>query len=97
MKNTLKKVRVGIVGATGYTGEELVRILARHPQAELAYVSGKEDREIKIQEIFPYLNNQIDLECKAFNVDEAIEKSDLVFLSLPHTVDRKSTRLNSSH
>ncbi len=82
----MKKIRVAVVGATGYTGEELVRILADHEDAELSYVSGKEDRDIKIQEIFPYLKNRVNLECKAFSVEEAIEKSDLVFLCLPHTV-----------
>ena len=82
----MKKLRVGVVGATGYTGEEIIRILSRHPQVEINYVSGKEDREVKIQEIFPYLQGTLDLECKAFLFDEAVEKSDLVFLSLPHTV-----------
>ncbi len=86
MKPKNKKLKVGVVGATGYTGEELIRILVRHPRVEIVYASGKEDRDIKIQEIFPYLRNRIDLECKAFSADEAIEKSDLVFLSLPHTV-----------
>ena len=82
----MKKLKVGVIGATGYTGEELVKILASHPQAELTYTSGKEDREIKIQEIFPYLKGKLDLECRAFSFDEAVEKTDLVFLSLPHTV-----------
>ena len=82
----MKKLRVGIVGATGYTGEEIVRILSKHPQAQITYVSGKEDREAKIQEIFPYLHGSVDLECKAFSFEEAAEKTDLVFLSLPHTV-----------
>ncbi len=82
----MKKIKVGVVGATGYSGEELVRILAGHPHTQLAYVSGKEDREIKIQDIFPYLKNRLDLECKAFVAQEAAEKCDLVFLSLPHTV-----------
>ncbi len=82
----MKKIRVGVIGATGYTGEEIVRILSGHPYAELTYVSGKEDRDIKIQEIFPYLSGKVDLDCKAFGFDEAVEKTDLVFLSLPHTV-----------
>lgn len=82
----MKRIRVGVVGATGYTGEELVRILAGHPHVDVTYVSGKEDREVKIQEIFPYLAGQLDLECKAFQFEEAVEKTDLVFLSLPHTV-----------
>ena len=82
----MKNLRVGVVGATGYTGEELLRILSRHPKAELRYVSGKEDREAKIQEIFPHLSGRVDLECRAFSFEEAAEKTDLVFLSLPHTV-----------
>ena len=82
----MKTVNVGVVGATGYTGEEIVRILAWHPHAKLTYVSGKEDREIKIQQIFPYLKNRLNLDCRAFSMDEALEKCDLVFLSLPHTV-----------
>lgn len=86
MKTQPKKIKVAVLGATGYTGEELVRILARHPHAEISYASGKEDREVKLQEIFPYLKGKLDLECKPLSVEQAIEKSDVVFLSLPHTV-----------
>lgn len=82
----MKSIKVGVVGATGYTGEEIVRLLVDHPHVDITYVSGKEDRDVRIQDIFPYLQNKIDLECKAFSVDEAIDKCDLVFLSLPHTV-----------
>lgn len=89
----MKKLRVGVVGATGYTGEELVRILSRHPNAEVTYVSGKDDRNEKIQEIFPYLRNTLDLKCNAFSLEEAIEKTDLVFLSLPHTLSMQSAPL----
>lgn len=85
-KENSSKLRVGIVGATGYTGEELVRILVRHPEVQITYASGKEDRDVKIQDIFPYLKNKIDVDCKAFLLDEALEKSDFLFLSLPHTV-----------
>lgn len=77
---------MGVVGATGYTGEELVRILTRHPRVVLTYVSGKEDRDEKIQDIFPYLQNRVNLKCGAFNLEKAAQKADLFFLSLPHTV-----------
>ncbi len=82
----MKKLRVGVIGATGYTGEELVRLLVRHPHVTIRYTSGKEDREAMLQDIFPYLKNRLDLECKALSVEEAIEKCDFIFLSLPHTV-----------
>src|SRR3990167_10313342 len=84
------KLHVGIVGATGYTGEELVRILSRHPNVEVAYVSGKEDRSERIQDIFPYLKHTLDLKCNAFSAEEAIKKTDLVFLSLPHTLSMQN-------
>lgn len=86
MSQRLKKLKVGVVGATGYTGEEVVKILAGHSQIQLSYVSGKEERSVKIQEIFPYLRNRLDLECAAFSLKAAIEKCDFLFLSLPHTV-----------
>ncbi len=82
----MKKVKVAVIGATGYTGEELVRILASHPGVDIVYASGKEDRSVKLQDIFPYLKNRIDLECKTFSAEEAISRCDLAFLSLPHTV-----------
>ncbi len=82
----MKKLKVGVIGATGYTGEELVRLLVRHPGVEITYVSGKEERGHSIQEIFPYLQGRLDLPCRPFSSDEALKKSDLVFLSLPHTV-----------
>lgn len=82
----MKRVKVAVIGATGYTGEELVRLLVSHPGVELVYASGKEDRAIKLQDIFPYLKNRIDLDCKAFSADEAVSKCELAFLSLPHTV-----------
>ena len=85
----MKKLNVGIIGATGYTGEELVRRLVRHPHVTIRYTSGKEDRDVKIQDIFPYLKNRLDLECKALSVEEAVEKCDFVFLSLPHTVSMR--------
>src|SRR3989344_5367591 len=80
------KLRVGVIGATGYTGEELVRILSHHPHVEISYLSGREDRNEKIQDIFPYLRGRLDLPCNAFSESDAIAKTDLVFLSLPHTV-----------
>jgi len=86
----MNKTKVGVVGATGYTGEELVKILSKHPNVELTYVSGKEDRNEKIQDIFPYLAGKLDLPCKAFSLEEAIEKTDLIFLALPHTVSMQT-------
>ncbi len=83
-------LKVAVVGATGYTGEELVRILSTHPRVRLAYVSSKDERRQTIQDIYPYLMGTLDLPCRAFKPEEAAAESDLVFLSLPHTVSMKT-------
>ncbi len=85
----MKKLKVGIVGATGYTGEELVRLLARHSEVEVTYASGKADRAMTIQEVFPHLSGVLDIPCSAYSADEAALKADILFLSLPHTVSMR--------
>jgi len=82
-------IKTAVIGAPGYSGEELVRILAYHPRAQVAYASGREDRTEKIQEIFPYLEGALDIECRAFHPEEAAKAADVIFLCLPHTVSMK--------
>ncbi len=81
-----KMIKVGVIGATGYTGEEIIRILSAHPQVKVTHLSAVIEKEEPISAIFPSLKGKIDLVCKKPNVDEAIDKSDLVFLALPHRV-----------
>jgi N-acetyl-gamma-glutamyl-phosphate reductase len=83
-------LKVAVIGATGYTGEELVRILAGHPHVRLAYVSSREDRAQKIQDIFPYLRGRVDLDCRPFRPEDALGAADVFFLSLPHTVSMRT-------
>ncbi len=79
-------VKVGVIGATGYTGEEIVRILAGHKKVKVTYLSAVIDKEEPISDIFPSLKGSIDIICKKPNTDEAKEKTDLIFLALPHRV-----------
>jgi len=79
-------VNVGIVGATGYAGEELIDILLRHPHLRITHLSAKIDRPEAISEIFPKLEGRIDLVCAHPDPKEIMAKCDLVFLALPHTV-----------
>ena len=81
-----KMIRVGVIGATGYTGEELIKILLRHPHVRLTYLSAKIDKEDSIDDIFPYLKNRLDIKCEILDIHRAISKADLFFLALPHTV-----------
>ena len=79
-------VRVSIVGATGYTGEELVDILASHKDVKITTLSAIVDKPTNISELFPKVKGRLDLICKSFDFDEVSKSSDLVFLALPHRV-----------
>lgn len=82
-------INVGIIGATGYTGEELISLLLRHPQVRITYLSAKIDKPTAISEIFPKFKNRIDLVCEPPNINLAISICDLLFLALPHTISMK--------
>lgn len=79
-------LKVGVVGATGYTGEELVKILSRHSDVEITTLSAIVEKEARISQIFPSLSGKCDIVCKNLNMDEVLSSCDLVFLALPHKV-----------
>lgn len=79
-------INVGIVGATGYAGEELIERLLRHPDVRIKDVSAKTLKPQRISEIFPKFKNRIDLICAAPDLKKISATCDLVFLALPHTV-----------
>jgi len=79
-------INIGIMGATGYAGEELINILLRHPEARIANLSAKIDKPENISELLPKLKGRIALVCTRPDIKEIISKCDLVFLALPHTV-----------
>ncbi|MBU1124909.1 MAG: N-acetyl-gamma-glutamyl-phosphate reductase [Candidatus Omnitrophica bacterium] len=79
-------IKVGIVGATGFAGEELIDILLRHPQVRITSISAKIDKPQKISDIFPKFKGRINLECKEPDLKEIAQRCELVFLALPHTV-----------
>jgi N-acetyl-gamma-glutamyl-phosphate reductase len=55
-------IKVGIVGGTGYTGVELLRILARHPQAELAVITSRKEAGVPVAKLFPSLRGAVSLD-----------------------------------
>ena len=57
------KIKAGIIGATGYAGAELVRILLTHPQAEIAAVSSVSFEGKKLSEVYPSYKSLCDMEC----------------------------------
>ena len=79
-------INAGIIGVTGYAGEELLDILLRHPSVRITDISAKLEKPQEISEIFPKFKGRIELICKKPDLKETVSKCDLVFLALPHTV-----------
>jgi len=79
----LSVTKVGIIGASGYTGLELVKILINHPQFELSYVSNSEGG-VLLSELHPSLKGVYECKILKANIDDISKECDLVFLALPH-------------
>jgi N-acetyl-gamma-glutamyl-phosphate reductase len=78
--------RVAIAGATGYAGEELIRLLARHPNVRLTYLaaSAKWERPIPVSDVFPQIAHGVDLPIESLAPERLLNGVEAVFLSLPH-------------
>ncbi|MFC1576613.1 saccharopine dehydrogenase NADP-binding domain-containing protein, partial [Candidatus Omnitrophota bacterium] len=82
-------LKVGVIGATGYTGEEIVKLLASHKDVKITVLQAVLDKEAPISEILPDLRGKVDLVCRKPDMKAALDKADLFFLALPHTVSMK--------
>ncbi len=81
--NIKMATRVSIVGITGYTGLELLRMLNAHPKVELAHVTSRQHDNTPIGEIYPHLSH-MDINVGNPDLDTIAKDSDVVFLCLPH-------------
>jgi len=79
-------IRVGVIGATGYAGAELVRILHGHPETELTILTSRQYAGIPINRVYPSFNGILDTVCEEFSMDAVCEKADLIFTALPHKI-----------
>ncbi len=77
-------ISVAVLGASGYTGGELVRLLIEHPGADLAYLGVRDAAERSLDEIHPHLAGRVDAPLGELSVDAAAEAADFVFLALPN-------------
>ena len=85
-------MKIGICGATGYSGREMIRILLRHPEADLIFLSSEQSADQMISDVFPEFRNRLDLVCQPLDSVVEKQKADVVFLALPHTVSMKAAR-----
>ncbi|MGZ3537792.1 MAG: N-acetyl-gamma-glutamyl-phosphate reductase [Thermodesulfobacteriota bacterium] len=78
------KTKVGIIGATGYTGLELLRFLIHHPQIEITALTSQKYAGVEIGQVFPALTNQIQIKCEELSAERISEKADFLFTAVPH-------------
>ncbi len=78
-------IKVGIVGGTGYTGVELLRLLAGHPEVSLEVITSRSEKGMPVAELFPNLRGHVDLEFTEPDIS-LLASCDVVFFATPHTV-----------
>jgi N-acetyl-gamma-glutamyl-phosphate reductase len=81
----MAKKKIGIIGATGYTGSELMRILINHPDVELTFITSESRAGEKFSDVHPFLEGIADHHLISLNELKGNE-AELVFLALPHGV-----------
>ena len=75
--------RIAILGATGYTALELIKLLLRHPEADITVVTSRQPGE-HIASVHPQLTGRLDLHLEKTTTDELSQRADCVFSCLPH-------------
>ena len=76
--------RVAVVGATGYAGAELVRLLAGHPEIELTVLTSRQYAGVRFDQVYPAMAGRVDIVCQEYSIDRICENADLVYTALPH-------------
>ncbi len=81
-------IKVGIIGATGYAGSELVRLITQHPNAELVTMTSQSYAGQEYKEVYSNYSH-LNYVCEEEHIEEMAEKCDVIFLALPHGVASK--------
>lgn len=85
-------IRVGILGATGYTALELIKILLRHPEAQITAVTSRQEGRPPIASTHPSLSGRLDLPLEDFAPAAVAERCDCIFSCLPHAASAESAK-----
>lgn len=78
------RLPVGIIGASGYGGVQLVRLLLEHPKLDIAYLGGDSSAGKSFGDLYPHLGHQADLKIEPIDLDVIGDRCQIVFLSLPN-------------
>lgn len=78
-------INVSVIGASGYTGVELIRLLAAHPEVHLKYLVSEHNSDKDVAAVYPHLSKFIKDKFSKGQAEQIAQESDVVFLALPHT------------
>lgn len=84
-------IKVGVVGGTGYTGVELLRLLSQHPEVELAAITSRGEAGTPVADMFPSLRGRVDLKFSDPK-DAPLDRCDLVFFATPNGIAMQQAR-----
>ncbi|MDD5457809.1 MAG: N-acetyl-gamma-glutamyl-phosphate reductase [Phycisphaerae bacterium] len=79
-------IKVAIIGASGYTGAESIKILLNHPQAQLTYLTALPEECGKTSDVFPQFKGRVDLDIEPLDMNKLSKLADVVLCCLPHKV-----------
>ncbi|MGL4607221.1 MAG: N-acetyl-gamma-glutamyl-phosphate reductase [Eubacteriaceae bacterium] len=82
-------LKVSIIGGTGYAGQELIRLLLGHPEVEIVTVGSRSFTGMKFSEIYRNFDQLTEAICEVGEINVLAEKSDVIFLALPHGIASK--------
>jgi N-acetyl-gamma-glutamyl-phosphate reductase len=85
-----RNLTIAIVGSSGYTGGELMRLLLNHPHATVTSITSEKSAGKPIASLFPHLAGLTDLVCEPLDPDKIAKKADFVFLALPHVTAQEA-------
>ncbi|MDK9709398.1 MAG: N-acetyl-gamma-glutamyl-phosphate reductase [Desulforhopalus sp.] len=77
-------IKIGIIGASGYTGAELARILCNHPHVTISVATSRQYAGHPLADIFHNLRGKVDVICENLSVEEVCQKADVFFTAVPH-------------
>jgi N-acetyl-gamma-glutamyl-phosphate reductase len=80
----MQEFNVAILGASGYTGGELIRILVNHPNVKISYITAEKHAGKKVSEVLPHLKGILDLKLEKLDPKKVPDDIDIVFAALPH-------------
>jgi N-acetyl-gamma-glutamyl-phosphate reductase len=79
-------IKAAIVGATGFAGAELVRILAGHPDASLSMITSRQYAGMAFSDVYPSMKGHVDMVCQTYDAEKVCDAADVVFTALPHSI-----------